>query len=392
MTDRIDHGASRVLASPNKFRLAVLGFNCSGGCSITTAPGAAEAEWTESVRIAQAADTANIEAIIPLGRWLGFGGDMNFNGRSFETFAWAAGIAALTQRAQVFSTFHVPTAHPVRVAKTIATIDHISNGRFGINIVAGWNEEEISMFGLTQREHDERYDYADEFMDVLVRLCNEKESFDYAGKYFNVPGAFSEPKPVQSPRPVVMGAAISPKGHEFAAKHADINFIAFDELSTAKQLVDNVKSLAREKYGREIIVFGMGAVICAETEKQAQKDYHYYVDETGDWDTAYSMVDAMVKNEYTGQFERESLVRKMIGGWGAQPLVGSPEQVVDGMRQMSEAGMDGMTISWVNYEEGIEQFRTELMPLMIEAGLRVDEPPLEAPQLKPVAASETTRG
>ena len=173
MTDRIDHGASRVLASPNKFRLAVLGFNCSGGCSITTAPGAAEAEWSESVRIAQAADRANIEAIIPLGRWLGFGGDMNFNGRSFETFAWAAGIAALTQRAQVFSTFHVPTAHPVRVAKTIATIDHISNGRFGINIVAGWNEEEISMFGLTQREHDERYDYADEFMDVLVRLCNE---------------------------------------------------------------------------------------------------------------------------------------------------------------------------------------------------------------------------
>jgi len=266
----------------------------------------------------------------------------------------------------------------VRVAKTIATIDHISQGRFGINIVAGWNEEEIGMFGLTQREHDERYDYADEFMGVLVRLCNEKERFDYHGKYFNVPGAFSEPKPVQTPRPVVMGAAISPKGHEFAAKHADINFIAFDDLSTAKRLVENVKSVARDKYGREIIVFGMGSIFCAESEKQAQRDYHYYVDEMGDWETANRMVDAIAKNEHMGHFEREGLVRKMISGWGAEPLVGSPEQVVDGMRQMSEAGLDGMTVSWVNYEEGISQFQSELLPLMADVGLRVDEPALQA--------------
>ena len=373
MTERVDYGTSRMMASPNKFKLAAFGFNTNGGCSITTAPGAAKAEWDESVRIAQAADRANMEAIIPLGRWLGFGGESDFNSRSFETFAWAAGLAALTQRAQIFSTFHVPTAYPVRVAKTIATIDHISHGRYGINIVAGWNEEEIKMFGLTQREHDERYDYADEFMEVLVRLCNEKEAFNHTGKYFDVPGAFTDPKPVQSPRPVIMGAAISPRGREFAAKHADILFIVFDEMSTARQLVDDTKSLAQEKYGREIMVFCMGAIFCADTEKQAQADYHYYVDEKGDWETAYRMVDAIAANEDTGRFEREGLVRKMIHGWGAQALVGTPEQVVAGINELSEAGIDGMTVSWVKYEDGVRQFHDDVLPLMIEAGLRVQE-------------------
>ncbi len=96
--------------------------------------------------------------------------------RSFESFTWAAGIAAATERIQVFATFHIPVTHPVSAAKQIATVDHIAGGRFAVNVVAGWNEDEFRMFGLEQREHDDRYAVADEWMTFLNRIWAAGES------------------------------------------------------------------------------------------------------------------------------------------------------------------------------------------------------------------------
>jgi dimethylsulfone monooxygenase len=146
-----------IASSPNRLKLGVFGLNVSGGCAMTSAADTLKIEWQESVRIARAAEAAGIEALVPVARWRGFGGATNFNHRSFETLTWAAGLAAATERIGIFATVHTPTVHPVRAAKEIATIDHISGGRFALNIVAGWNEPEIRMFGVSQREHDQRY-------------------------------------------------------------------------------------------------------------------------------------------------------------------------------------------------------------------------------------------
>src|SRR5262249_2527496 len=173
-----------LLLSANKLKLAVFGTNVSGGCSMTSAEGTIKVEWAESKRIAQAAERAGIEAIIPVARWRGFGGDTNFNHRCFETYTWAAGLAAATEKIRVFATSHVPTVHPVLAAKAAATIDHVSGGRFGLNIVAGWNAEEIAMFQPSQREHDERYAVADEWITLIKRLWTEEGTFDFAGAYF----------------------------------------------------------------------------------------------------------------------------------------------------------------------------------------------------------------
>ena len=82
---------------------------------------------------------------------------------SFETFTWAAGLAALTSRIAIFSTVHVPLVHPIYAAKALATVDHISGGRAGLNIVCGWNPTEFAMFGTTP---DERaYERAAEWID-----------------------------------------------------------------------------------------------------------------------------------------------------------------------------------------------------------------------------------
>lgn len=360
-----------LLLSGNKLKLAVFGANVSGGCAMTSVEGTIQVDWAESKRIARAAEQAGIEAIIPVARWRGFGGDTNFNHRCFETYTWAAGLAAATEKIMVFATSHVPTIHPVLAAKAAATIDHISGGRFGLNIVAGWNAEEIAMFHLAQREHDERYAVADEWISLIKRLWTEEGTFDFPGTYFTVPNAYSEPKPLQKPHPVVMSAGLSPTGRRFAAKHADLNFVLLPDLEVGRTVITEIKELARREFGREILVFGLGYVVCRDTEREAREFERYYVHEKGDWKGVWNLLNTLMPNSQSASQEQfAAMAANFIAGYSALPLVGTPEQVVDGMQRMSEAGMDGITLSWVDYESGLEQFQERILPLMIQAGLR----------------------
>src|SRR5438128_2374605 len=79
--------------------------------------GVLKAEWPSTLALAQMGDAMDFEALVPVGRWKGFGGVTNFNGAGFESFTWAAGIGASTRRAGIFATSHVPTMHPVMAAK-----------------------------------------------------------------------------------------------------------------------------------------------------------------------------------------------------------------------------------------------------------------------------------
>jgi FMNH2-dependent dimethyl sulfone monooxygenase len=375
----VDKRSTPILGSASRLKLAVFGTNVSGGCSCTAAEGTFEGDWDEAVRIAQAADRAGIEAIIPIARWRGYGGEVNFNDRCFETFTWAAGMAALTERIQVFATFHIPTCHPVRGAKESATIDHISGGRFGLNTVAGWNQGELSMFGHTQLPHDERYQVSDEWMTFTKRLWTE-DTFDFEGRYYDSPGAHSEPKPVQAPYPVVMSAGASPAGEAFAAKHADIHFIALRNLDGARERIATAKANARERHGREISVMGRGYIMCADTEREARDYYDHVVNQKGDWVGVRNLIDGLMANSKSADYDK--MGPNMIAGHGALPLIGTPEQVVEGMLEMADAGLDGITVSWVDYEEGLRHYQEVLLPLLVEAGVRA---PADQPSLAPAA-------
>lgn len=381
MENRSPLRESRIFSSPNRFKLATFGFNSQGGVTITSAPGTPDTDWGQQVRIAQLSDAADIEAIIPGARWMGFGGKTNFQGRSYETMTWASGLAALTRKTQVFATVHFTTVHPVRLAKMIATADHISGGRLGINWVAGWNTEEISMFGGTQREHDERYEYAEEYLALLNQLLDRDGSFDFHGRYFDLERLFSEPKPIQAPRPIYMAAGLSPRGRQFAGQEADINFVpARGPMTDVAALVADTKSKAKEK-GREIMVFGQSVVVCRDSEAEAKDYYDWYVNEMGDFEAAENLVRGLFGNtinEHGQQREmpehiHKAILRSCVGAHGGNALVGTPTQVVEAFARMADTGVDGSTISWLNFEEGLVQFREKILPLMIEAGLRTDE-------------------
>ena len=77
------------------------------------------------------------------------------------------------------------------------------------------------MFGVDQREHDSRYEFAEEFLTVLKRIAIEDEAFDFSGDFFNIPSAYSQPKPLQDPFPAVMSAGVSPRHRRRLAPRED---------------------------------------------------------------------------------------------------------------------------------------------------------------------------
>jgi len=363
--------ASRLSAlGDNPLKLGVFGVNVSNGCSITTAEGTIAVDWPESLELARAADRAGFEAMVPVARWKGFGGATNFNHRCFETYTWAAGLAQATENIVLFATSHVPTIHPVLAAKQSATIDHISGGRFGLNIVAGWNASEIAMFGNEQLPHDDRYAVAEEWIGLIKDLWTREGAFDFEGHYYNCPGAYAEPKPLQQPHPLVMSAGVSPAGRAFAAKHADLNFLLAPDFEVVAEICRDVRGQAAANK-RNVSVWGMSAIVVGDTQQDAERYLEYYVDEKGDWEAARNLLGGAATEG--GSFHEDRLdeqLRQVVAGYAAIPLVGTAEQVAEKLVEFHKTGVDGITLSWVDYRSGLDRFVKEVMPLLEQAGIR----------------------
>ena len=360
------------LYSDNRMKIGVMAFNCSHGSTVTNAEGAWPMTWNDNVELAQMADSAGFEALLPVGRWKGYGGGINFNNRTFESLTWAAGLAALTNYSTIFSTVHAPLMHPVAVAKMSATIDHISNGRFALNVVAGWFKNEFEMFDAELKEHGARYAYAAEWIEVIKRLWVEEEAFDYDGAYFQGNALWSQPKPIQLPRPPIMNAGSSTMGQNFSAEHADMNFVMLrqkDDESDAGQ-IEQLKSLAADR-GRASQCWIHVYVVCRETEQEAKDYLNYYVIEKGDDIAVSNMLQIFGMQSETLTPEVMAAFKfHFKAGHGGYPLVGTPAQIVDGIEHLARLGVDGILISWVDYLGECRQWIDEILPLMEQAGLR----------------------
>ena len=289
------------LFNDRKLKLGTFGTNLDRGCAISTIDGVLEINWPNTLELARCSEEMEFEALVPIGRWHGFGSHTNFNGPGFETFSWAAAIGASTKYPGVFATSHVPTIHPIMAAKQATTIDHVTNGRFALNIVTGWNRPEIEMFGSPLMEHNDRYDCAIEWLDIMKQLWMRDEPIDFEGRFYKIKKGYLEPKPIQRPFPAVMNAGGSERGQHFAAKYCDMVYVVFGshDFDDCKAKVDAYRELARKEYGREIQVWSYAYVVQGDTEKEAQAYYDEYVNQKGDWQAAQNLVDTMIANAKT---------------------------------------------------------------------------------------------
>ena len=365
---------SNPLYNARKLKLGTFGSNLAGGCALMTSiDGMLKANWPSTLALARLADELEFEMILPVGRWRGYGGASDFHGSSFETYSWAAGIGASTRYPCVLSTSHVTTIHPVMAAKQATTIDHITNGRFALNVVGGWHRTELEMFGAGSIDHDTRYDIAREWLEVVKRLWSDEGEFDFEGRHFQVRKGYMQPKPIQRPFPPVMNAGGSDKGRHFAARHCDIAFVLLDtdDAAQAKLRVDAYRNLARQEYSRDIQVWSYAFVVQGDTEASARRYFDYCVNQKGDWEAASGLADLLGMTAETMQPNDLIAARtKLISGWGGFPLIGTKEQVADGLAKLSQAGLDGIVLSWPRYLDDMSQFGRETLPLLQQAGLR----------------------
>ncbi len=260
---------------------------------------------------------------------------------------------------------HAPLFPPIIAAKQIVTADHVGEGRFGLNIVCGWNEGEFDMFGVQPGDHERRYAQGQEWIDALRRIWTEND-FDFDGEFFHLHGVRAKPKPWEAARPLMMNAGSSPEGKQFAIRNCDALFTtarrAVGEEAPFEEAAHDI-GLAKKQaraYGHEIGVFTVGVVTLRPTQREAD-EYARHVDENTDWNAVDSIM------EMKGLNDRPPEVRAKIRsgyarGMGGFPLTGTPDSIAAALAEMAAAGFNGIAVSFVNYIDELPYFRDGMLP------------------------------
>jgi len=371
--------ATNPMFGPNRLKLGIFSANCDGGLTMSLAPDRWKANWDDIAAMCRLADEAGLEFILPVAKWRGYQGKANIYGKSFETLTHSAAIGALTKRICVFSTVHVPLVTPAFGAKAIATIDHVTHGRAGLNIVCGWNQEEFDLHGVTI-DQDTRYDHGLEWYQVWSKLLEGGPEFDWSGRFFKLKRLETNPVSVQRPRPIVMSAGFSPKGRDFAAMASDALFTNMTEIEQAPGILNSVRALTA-RHGRPLSVFTMSHVVCRPTGREAEEFFHYFAEEHADADgqAYYRRMRGTKAGTASGEkVERPFINRlaraagkKFDGAYpGAFPLVGTPDDVASELAALSAAGFAGTSIAFLDYLKEIPYFIAEVLPRLERLGLR----------------------
>ena len=358
----------RALYSDNRLKLGLFGANCSSGRAVTLVPERWSGSWPDNLRLAKMADAAGFEFMLPVGRWKGYGGDTDYQGETLETIAWATGLLAATERLTVFGTVHAPMFHPLVAAKQFATADHIGGGRFGLNVVCGWNADEFTMFGADLRDHDARYEHAQEWLGAILRAWGPEEDWDFSGRFLQLRKVRSKPKPVGGSRPIVMNAAASETGQAFAVRNCDALFSMAPKgkLNEFAAHVARVKSLSPS-----MEVYTVAVVTCRPTATEAEAYFRHCAIDNADW-AAVDRIMAMrgdTREKWPDDFEERR--QHLALGMGGVPVTGDPDAVAQELADIAAAGARGIALSMVNYADELPYFCAEVLPRLARMGLRV---------------------
>jgi alkanesulfonate monooxygenase SsuD/methylene tetrahydromethanopterin reductase-like flavin-dependent oxidoreductase (luciferase family) len=241
-----------------------------------------------------------------------------------------------------------------------------------MNLVCGWYRAEMEMFGDPMYGHEDRYALAHEWVQVFDRLWDEPTSFDFDGRFYDLKGAIIQPR---SPyrRPVFLNAGGSERGQEFAARDCDVAFIIPQDPrpEALKRQVDQYRDLARERYDKEIQVWMSCYVVQRDTLEEARAYVQDYVVTRGDRPGVDAFLANNVGNAHTFPEGVLDQVRFAIAaGYGGYPILGPAEQITETLASLSDAGVDGLLLTWLDYEGGLAMFGESVLPMMEREGLR----------------------
>ena len=317
--------------------------------------------------VTQAADKYGLDFALSMIKLRGFGGKTEFWEHNLESFTLMAGLAAVTERIKIFATASTLVMPPAIVARMAATIDSIAPGRFGINLITGWQKAEYSQMGMWPGEshYADRYNYLAEYAQILRELLDAGRS-DFKGKYFTMEDCRVSP---QAHDVKLICAGSSDAGLEFTAQYADYSFALGVGVNTPTAFAGVNKRLKSftEKTGREVGAYILFMIIADETDEAARAKWQLYRDGKDEaalaWltDQAAPNAKAGSANTNTTQLaDPTSAVNLNMG-----TLVGSYASVARMLDEVASVPeTSGVLLTFDDFVQDMEDFGQRIQPLM----------------------------
>jgi pyrimidine oxygenase len=313
------------------------------------------------------AERYGLDFVLSMIKLRGFGGKSEFWDHNLESFTLMAGLAAVTSRIKLFATVPTLAIPPAIAARMCSTIDSISGGRFGLNVITGWQRPEYSQMGIWPGDEyfGRRYDFAAEYVQVLRELW-AKGTSDFKGEFFKMEDCKLSPRPQADMKLICAGQ--SEAGMDFTAKYADYNFcfgVGFNTPTACASTVARMQAKAA-KTGRKVGNYGLFMVITGETDAEALAKWQLYKD-GADHEALKWLVQQGTADTKSGA---DTNVKHMISETSAVNLnigllCGSHATVARLLDEVATIpGMAGVMLTFDEFITGTEIFGTRIQPLM----------------------------
>jgi pyrimidine oxygenase len=311
--------------------------------------------------ITTAAEENDFKFALSLVTLRGFGGPTRMWDEALESFTLMSGLAAVTSKLRLYASVAQVTQHPAIIARMAATIDDISEGRFGVNMVTGWQKTELAQMGLWPGDdyYATRYDYCAEYVTILRELWRDGVS-SFKGRYFQLEDCVCEPRPKHHVE--IVSAGSSDKGIEFTGEHADYSFrLGEGGLAGITENVRKVREAGR-RHGRDVKTHAAYYVIHGDTDEEAQELARHYIENADREAIATMQGEASMDTVGT---TAQSIVERDQTFMSTDAIVGSADTVAAEFDKLAEVeGLAGVMLCLDDYVRGIEWIGQEVMPRM----------------------------
>lgn len=322
--------------------------------------------YQHNLDITVEAERQGLDFVLSMMKFKGFGGETGYWDSCLDSFTLSAALAARTSRINLIASVPILSMHPALAARGIATIDDISGGRCGLNIITGWNKPEYVQMGMWPGDnyYEDRYDYAREYIEV-VRAIWAGNEVRYDGRYFQLDQCTVLPKPVHDVTIVCAGQ--SPKGLEFTVQNGDYSFIMAQEPELMR-FVGTMHERAAQ-VGREVGTLALYTIITAPTDAEARRIGEDVIAKVDKGAVANILRSAAMDTNAGGTADRMqaglslSLEEGNLAFMGFPVLWGSPETIASKISDIHAAtGVEGMMFNWLDFVPGIREFGEQIMP------------------------------
>ncbi|MDE0801164.1 MAG: LLM class flavin-dependent oxidoreductase [Rhodospirillaceae bacterium] len=312
------------------------------------------------------AEKQDLDFVLSMMKFRGFGGETGYWDACLESFTLMAGLASVTDKIGLIPSIALLSQHPAYVARMMATLDDISGGRCGLNIVTGWNKPEYTQMGLWRGDeyYDRRYEYAADYLTILQDLWRNGTSTHHS-EFFDLEDCSCLPMPGRELEIVCAGQ--SPKGVEFVAKNADHNFV-MAQPPKLKGISDSLKAKGSEQ-GRDVGTYALFGLITANTDAEAFAMGQKIIDEADEAAISNIIASASLDSNAGGTADhlKAGLALGLEEGnmafMGFPVICGSFDTVAQKIDAIAEdTGVDGMLFSWADFVGGIRDFGEQIKP------------------------------